>query len=333
MEYDTFRAVMAGSQANPFVPLPHRQNMRVSWRQSIRAGMGAGKLIEDSGIESDEVVPLTAGDIGAESKDLMSKLRAIIEALQPNYRAKMELRSGGFLILLANDETAEWIERVQGVDAIEVIAGGETVATLSVSESTSLKEATILIPGLTGEWRDQPVTLVGKLSGNPAFRVVREIKWRGKYQGLTEGGLGASFTGGNLGPVRTVLLHGPKNSGWQVVGNKLRVGKGPNYASSVHTRAYVPVHLGGDGGFFTFDVVMEAEDPHDSLGIYFINPDSGERRHVFAGSNIRASAGVEIALPMTWESADLVFEFESDENWNLSGPVLDNFMFSRGSRN
>ncbi|KAJ3065410.1 hypothetical protein HK102_007906 [Quaeritorhiza haematococci] len=39
-----------------FKPLPGGQNMGVSWRQSVRTGRNAGKLIEDVGVQSDQVL-------------------------------------------------------------------------------------------------------------------------------------------------------------------------------------------------------------------------------------------------------------------------------------
>ena len=30
------------------------------------------------------------------------------------------------------------------------------------------------------------------------------------------------------------------------------------------------------------------------------------------------------SLPADWERVDVVFEFESDENWNMSGPEIAN---------
>ena len=46
--------------------------------------------------------------------------------------------------------------------------------------------------------------------------------------------------------------------------------------------------------------------------------------HVFAGSSLSEQKGVSIPLPASWDRADVVFEFESDENWNMVGPVIEN---------
>ena len=69
---------------------------------------------------------------------------------------------------------------------------------------------------------------------------------------------------------------------------------------------------------------VKAEEENDSLRIYIANPDTFERMHVFAGSSLSEQKGVSIPLPASWDRADVVFEFESDENWNMVGPVIEN---------
>lgn len=325
MEYNTFRSILSGSDKNPFSLLPYQQNMRVSWRQSVRVAAGLGKLIEDTGVESDAVVPLAIEDINGESKALMKKLHEFIDQLLPDYQSSIKFRPSG-LVSMANAKPAQWIETVQGVDAIEVIAQGKKVAEFTIPDPQVTAPVDIVTPKLIGEWRDLPVTLLGKSKGLPKFRVVREIQWRGEYETIPEAGLKADFSQGQLGPVRTVVLHGGNDSGWQVVNERLRVGKGPKYEGSTHSRAFIPVKIESHTSSFTFDISMSAEDPFDSLRLYLMNPDTGEKVHLFAGSNIRPLTGVEVPMPTGWQRADIVFEFESDENWNMTGPELDNFL-------
>ena len=328
MEYNTFHALFADGGENPFLPLPHRQNMRVSWRQVIRSGKGSGKLIEDAGVESDFVVPLVPADIGAESKEMMRTLHRIIDKLSPQFQSSLGERRGG-LVLLKNGSTAKWIENVQGVDALELLIEGKTVASFNVPWSATPASVEVSVQGLSDEWADRPILILGKRNRDIVFRVVREVKWRGEYLPIPKEGVKLDFSDGVLPWVHPVLLHGPKDSGWQTVDGKLRVGKGPKYAGSIHTRAFLPIEMDGEGARLTFDLSLEAEDPYDSLRLYLVNPDSGERVPLFAGSHVPAAHGATITLPLGWRRAEVVFEFESDENWNLTGPVLDKFQLNR----
>ncbi len=133
-----------------------------------------------------------------------------------------------------------------------------------------------------------------------------------------------NFEEGKMGELKTVLLKGPEDSGWAVVNGKLRVGKGPEYQPRVYTRAFLPLALKGNGGFLKLDLSVKAEDLQDSFRLYLVNPDTGERKNIFAGSELPLQEEARVPLPKAWEKVDLVFEFESDENWNLEGPVLDN---------
>lgn len=323
MEQSTFRAILAESEDNPFKALPHGQRMRVSWRQVIRTGKNEGKVIEGEGVRSDIVVPLRRGDVGKEPKELMQQIRRVIEELGPRYRAGLGPKLGG-LVMLGNDDKAAWSESVWGVDTIELFAGGKRVGSVPIKASDEPVETKLLAEALKGAWRDEPVTLVGKRDGATVFRTVRELKWRGEYLPIPDEGIRSALESGKTDPFRTVLVHGAPSSGWQAVGGKLRVGAGPKYENNVHTRAFVPVRLDGKRAKFKFDLEVKAESPYDTLRIFVLNPDSGARLHAYAGSNFPAKKGVSFTLPAGWHRAEVVFEFESDENWVLEGPTIGN---------
>lgn len=327
MEHKTFRAIM-GQSDKTFEPLPFKQNMRVSWRQVIRSGKHDGKLLEDKGVESDIVVPLTKSDVGTASKTLMRTINEIITKLAPNYKSGLAVRKGGD-VLLKNGDAARWKEKVFGVDSIDVLVEGKKLSTIVVPFSESEKEVEFSLDSLSNQWTDRPITLVGKLNGKPTFRSVRELMWRGDYSEIPEKGLEVSLSDKSIEPFHTVLLRGSQGTGWQVSGELLRVGKGPKYDSNVLTRAFLPVKVDGKGGQLTLDIALQAESASDSLRFYFMNPDTGERYHIYAGSSISPQSGVNIPIPMEWNRADIVFEFESDENWNMIGPLIRNVKLSR----
>jgi C-terminal processing protease CtpA/Prc len=322
MEHSVFRQIMEGDN-NPFQELPYSQNMRVAWRQSVRAGKYAGQLIEDAGVKSDLIVPMKREDVGTESKELMKAIHKIIDGMQPKYTSGMEVRRGSS-VLLANGEEAKWNEVVYGVDSVELLVEDKTVSTISVDTNRGDKETTFSIPNLKKDWSDQPVTLVGKKDGKQVFRVVRELMWRGDYSEVPTEGLVINPEGGKAEGLHTITLKGKNKDGWQFVGSKLRVGSDNHYENNLLTRAFFPVQLKKQTGRLVMDISVKAEEENDTLRIYIVNPDTSERVHVFAGSSLSAQKAVSIPLPEDWERADFVFEFESDENWNMSGPVIEN---------
>lgn len=322
MEHDVFRQIMGGEN-NPFEVLPHSQNMRVAWRQTVRSGKFAGQLIEDTGVRSDLVVPVKRQDIGTESKELMKAIHKIIDTLQPKYKSGLEVRRGSS-VLLKNGEEAKWNEVVYGVDSVDIFVENKKVSTVELKSRGEVQETTLFVPDLKKEWSDQPVTLVGKKDGQQAFRVVRDLMWRGDYAEVPADGLSINPETDKSEPLHIVTLKGKSQDGWQFVGEKLRVGKGDHYENNLLTRAFLPLQLKKQTGRLVLDISLKAEEENDSLRIYLANPDTFERVHVFAGSSLSEQKGVSIPLPEDWDRADVVFEFESDENWNMLGPEIAN---------
>lgn len=328
MEHDVFRQIMEDVDNNPFKRLPYGQNMRVAWRQTVRSGKYAGQLIEDMGIRSDLVVPVQKSDIGSESQDLMKAIHKIIDTLQPKYTSGLAVRRGSS-VLLQNDEEARWKEVVYGVDEIELFVKNKKAHTIKLSGKDQVEEVVLSIPELKKDWSDQPITMVGKKNNEQVFRVVRELMWRGDYAELSEQGINISPEAKEDQPLHFVTLKGDSLNGWQFVNDKLRVGKQDHYENNILTRAFLPLDLKQQSGRLVLDISLKAEDENDSLRIYFNNPDTSERIHVFAGSSLSKQEGVRISLPENWDRADVVFEFESDENWNMSGPEISNLKIVR----
>ncbi len=325
MEYNVFRQIMEG-EANPFKALPYAQNMRVAWRQSIRSGKFEGGLIEDLGVRSDLVVPVKKEDVGNGSKELMKAIHQILDTLQPKYTSGLSVRRGS-AVLLKNGEEAQWKEVLYGVDSVDILVENQKVHTVELctrSRGLETEEVSLTIPNFKKEWSDQPVTLVGKKGKKQVFRVVRELMWRGEYAEVPTEGLVINPEVNQAEPLRTVTLKGKATDGWQFVENKLRVGKANHYENNLLTRAVLPITLKKQAARLVLDISLKAEDENDSLRIYYSNPETYERIHVFAGSYLSEQKGVSLPLPEDWEKVDIVFEFESDENWNMIGPEISN---------
>lgn len=324
MEYNTFAAIMRNAADNPFVALPFDQNFRVSWRQTIRAGQRSGQILENRGVESDRTIPMTRADVMiGESRDLMRAIHLAIQDMRPARDSGLTPLRGG-LVYIENDQSATWEESVFGIDRLEVLDDlGRELITYEIEVTDEPTTQILALNDLRGRWSDHKVTLLGRLGGEVVFRVVRNLHWRGNYVNIRQRGLQLDFDDG-LQDMRTVDLRGAEGSGWQVVSGQLRVGAGGKYDSGVLTRAFMPLNLSGRGASVTMDISLEAESLSDSLRIYATNPETRETLSIFAGSSIPATIGATFSLPTDWGKAELTFEFESDENWNLTGPIIDN---------
>jgi hypothetical protein len=302
--------------------------MRVSWRQIVRAGQSAGGLLENSGVKPDVVIPLRLVDVGTESRELMRQIHRHIDAMRPRHTSGLGLKQGG-IVTLPNAMAARWSEEVYGIDALEVRDGEQLLQRLSIPLQASPAALDIALDDVTGSWHDRRVALVGFAGGRQVLRAVRELRWRGAYTRIPSEGLSIDFEGADPTPLRLVHVKGPDETGWQIIDGRLRVGSGPTYPSSTLVRAFLPLQLDGAGGTVSFDLSVDAEELHDSLRIYAVDPDSGARLEYFAGSKVPEVHGVSLELPRGFRQVDLVFEFESDENWSLTGPSLDNLRVRR----
>lgn len=334
MQYGVFRKIMSANQGdNPFKILPHGMSLNISWRQTIRAGLNQGALIEDRGVISDVVVPLRRSDLGAESPQLMNEIRKHIEQMTPQFQSGILTDANG-RIFFPNDADAKWSEKVWGVDQIVVTKDGQALASFNVeavdhSNQANPIQVDLSLDNFKSQWNDVPMVLVGRLGGRDVFRVVRELSWRGTYTPIPSGGIKVNFANGDLGPVHVESLDGHPEKGWMVVDGTLRVGQGPNYGSRVLTRALMPLQLDGAGAQMQFDIALDAEEINDTLRLYLVDVDSGDRVDIFASSQIKPTKGVKFSLPKGLGRVDMVFEFESDENWNLEGPLLSNFIITK----
>lgn len=321
MDYDIFsRIFQAGSATNnPFVKLPGHQGMRVSWRQTLRVGKNQGQLIENAGVKSDIVVRYVTEDIvGGESRVLMREVHNAINKIIPRYKSNITLTSS---LMMKNGAAAKWTEKVKGVDTLEVLQNGKPVETLDVNAAG--QDITIDLPDAKGEWAEAPYHIVGKLKGVTQFRVVREIRWRGAaLNASTE--VRESFSSG-LKNWHTLQTNGAAGEGWQVKGNAIKVGKDKTYSPNVTTQLFALINTTGKKNIaLDLAMKMETEDDMDFVNIIVRDPVTGDEEYAASLSgtfNVAPETKLEIPTNGA-KHLEIVFEFMSDENWNMKGPEI-----------
>jgi hypothetical protein len=259
--------------------------------------------------------------VQGESRDLMRQIHVVLDEMAPSYVAGVSPLRGG-IVYTANGESGKWREMVWGVDRLDVFRGGKVVERIEIQRSPNPEETMIELSDLVHSWRDERVTLVGMREAKPVLRIVRDVRWRGEYSSIPAAGIDIDFANGESPLVRAMELSGPDGGGWQVVDGSLRIGAGPDYEPRVLSRAVTSLQLNERGAKVTLDIELAAEEQSDVLRIYADNPETKERHEVFSGSTLRRSRTAEFFLPTKWQRADLVFEFESDENWNMTGPLI-----------
>lgn len=321
MEYGAFRAVFGGDiSGNPFKELPGHQSMRVSWRQTLRVGKNAGKLIENAGITPDILIRNTTADIATgESRELMRSIHAEIKKMLPRYKSKTALASS---LRINNGDIATWSEDVKGIDSLEVSLDGKILKTIDVDVAGEKVE--IKLDDVKGTWENKKFDVVGKIQDKIAFRVVRELYWRGSDIKLTSSGIKENFRS-ELKFLKTFVAQGSTADAWQTANGTLRVGKGPNYSPNIVTEAFFPLDVSDvrEEIGLLIDFSLESEEGMDTMSILVRDPDTGRETYLYTLDGVLAlSSPVLLPIPHNGKRVEVVLEFESDENWNMKGPIV-----------
>lgn len=322
MEYDAFRSVFGGSnnRDNPFVTLPEFQSFRVSWRQTLRVGKNAGKLIENYGVKPDLVIPYTRADLaGGESREVMRGINRVIAKLLPRYKSSIALAS---TVRMQNNQSATWAEDVKGVDAVEVFLGGNLIETYAVDSAG--EQLQIRLDDVKGEWENKRFDVVGKIAGQTAFRAVRQVYWRGQDTKLTKAGIKEDLNS-KLKFTKVTTSVGNANDGWQLSQGAMRVGSGPNYKAGIVTEAFMPLNVEGitTSVILEIDFKLQSENGMDILNILARDPDTGRETYIYSlDGSLETPRAVPVEIPHTGKRVEIVLEFESDENWNMVGPEI-----------
>lgn len=321
MEYDSFRAVFGDELSNnPFKKLPANQSMRVSWRQSLRTGKNAGKLIENYGVESDLVIRESKDDVGEHnSRKLLATVTNLISEMSPNFKSSIKLASK---VRMENGSSALWEEDVKGIDTLDIVLDDKVLKTLEVSPEG--ERVAISLPDVTGNWNFKRFELIGRSKSETSFRVVRKIYWRGDDIQLTRKGIEEDLES-EPKYIRSFASEGSDSDVWQVADGKLRVGQGPNYSPSIVTEAFIPLDVSKVSGNVTLliDFKLQSEEGMDTFSILARDTDTGVETYLYTlDGTLDTRRAVPITIPNLGEKVEIVLEFESDENWNMTGPEI-----------
>jgi len=322
--HDVFVKVLEKHTGSPFRSLPQGQEMRVSWRQCIRVGRNKGQLIENRGVLSDKVFPRTLDDLTGGPRGIMNQVRDVIAQSAPNYQAAIDNVKRP-VVVLENGTPARWVESVRGIDRLDVRIKDKVVQSLAVPLTATNRDLTIDLAGYSSSWHLERVELIGYRGSQRSFRVVRPLRWVGQYQPLANGEqVTADPATGAQGLIRDEEHQNPQG-GWTMQGGLLRVGSSSKYPNNVRALAYLPLALHGVKTLKAkFALNLTSEYLSDFFRVYIVNVDSGLRYEVLnISGKVDHTFSDPLEIPVQGNGRfDLVFEFESDENWQMAGPIL-----------
>jgi C-terminal processing protease CtpA/Prc len=325
MQYSTFQKIfIAAERPSPFKDLPYGQDMTVAWRQAIRSGKSNGQILENIGVISDKIIRISSDEV-RNGKAVMASISEAIDAMAPRLQSSVETINGNVLYF-ENGKPAVWTEYVKNVDELEVLTtnGGKLITTVPAKAGGRSEEVRIQLDNVSGEWEDRYVHVIGKQNGRTVFRVLRELSWRGEYVSLNAGdSLVANFKGMKELPdfIKSTVVRGKPENGWTLYKNVLKIGSGEKYANNLHAKLIMPLDLtNANRALLLVRGGILAEELSDSLRIEIINTQNGDRK-VIASISMSQISDMQAMIP-TGSTYDVVIEFESDENWNMLGPII-----------
>lgn len=330
MEHKNFISAMEDKNETTLLEsLPFQQNMRVSWRQAIRAGKHEGELIENIGVISDYILPRTEEDLYHNDAFLLEKIAAILDLKRPNRKASIAAKESE--LLFENGRDAAWREYIKNTDTVEVFSNQKSIAKIGLDSEKIY--ADISVPGSSTAWRHARYEIIGYNEGRRAWRVWRNVRWVGAYENLKPGK-----------PLRTDFAQQPKflhvenpysseDSGWQIRDGVLAVGLGPNYANDLLTTAFVPINSTGLNQItISFDLKLQSEKGLDQFRVYARDAKTYEREDLLSLSGDKEGKQIlGLKKLIGREKLELVFEFQSDGNVVGAGPSIDNLEIKGGT--
>lgn len=326
MEHQAFVKLMANSSTG-LAAMPYGQNMRVSWRQAVRAGKHEGEVIENTGIISDVVIPRVEEDLYHNEAFLMEKIGAQLATQRSRYLSSVV--DGQNEILFDNGKDAKWTELTKNTEVIEVTTHNTVVARISIKDGRV--PTGIEIPGSAGFWTRGRFQLVGFTSGRRVWRVWRDVRWVGTYDALDpEKPLTTDFANGLPTFMKVENSYSPITSGWQIRDGALVVGQGNTYDNNVLTDAYIPLNSKGLQEIkVAFDLKLKVEEKYDYFRVYARVPGTDLREELLnLTGEVTERQTATIKKLAGQEKLEIVLEFQSDGNAVDSGVVIDNLEVS-----
>ncbi|MBC7420067.1 MAG: hypothetical protein H7328_05000 [Bdellovibrio sp.] len=309
---------------NPFVELPHGQDMRIAWRQAVRAGKSKGLLIENRGVEADVFETINLDDIIHYDQFLMNRLSQRLKSMGQKQKGFARIVSNERITWLTKQSYAIPVQLAQ-TSEIQIKADGKILGTQNVSsEGPELKPVFInLTPSMQTNLKNSGyLELVGLYRGNRVWRKTVDYRiFSNVYSTLP---LDLNFNAGAGTTPLYLLSSEAPSDGWLIFNKALVVGDGDFYPSDLKAEASLFVDLKNTPqARLSFDAKLSSEKDYDLFSVLIIDQNSQKTVVVGPLSGEFAFSSYEVDLSnFAGQKIEVRFVFESDNGFNLTGPEL-----------
>lgn len=315
-----------------FKPLPGGQDMRVSWRQTVRSGVNAGLLLEGRGVVADKTLPLTTADFYTNDGPQMHAITRYLSRETGHLKGSVAWRRdapGGRLDVRAG-EPLVFPAHVAATDTVTFgpIAGAP-VGRLRVDAPDEGADVDLVVPLLSADGDLGAFEFVGLRGTKRVWRTTSRYRRVPPNTVLGAGaGIALDFAVDGPTPLKTYTAGADAAQGWTVQAGSLKAGLGEAYADGMTAEASLFLDLTGRAGPLTlsFTAAVQSEEGYDFFSaavvagaesLQLLAPLSGKveaKRYTY---DLSAYAG---------RVAELRFTFQSDGSVNDRGVTLDDLV-------
>jgi hypothetical protein len=320
-----FLGMFPEGQSGVFAKLPGEQDMRVAWRQTVRSGKNAGRLIEDQGVSADKIAALSLSDFYSQDSQEIRTITSDLNKVSAAYASSARLDSEERVDLLAGQPLAFGADLAK-TTAIEFLAGGQSLGLQRV-DAAGATHVAMTVPGLQAGALGNigSVELLGYLQGTRVWR--KQVSYRvipGPLVLQASDDLKVDFAS-SAGPLALFTTGGPASDGWVVRDGKLRTGSGGNYKDNLGMEASLFVDLSAKtAAKLDFDAEVHSEKDYDFFSVVvFVDGKSTELLKPLSGDIAETHYSYDLAA-FAGKKVEIRFSFASDAGVNASGITVDN---------
>lgn len=303
----------------PFMKLPKHQDIIFAFRQAVRVGKNAGKLIENEGVVADRLSPMSHSDIFNKTNDQMLVLQNYLSSITDKYTSSIYFDSENRHDIVKGQLpkiNATWTDTT----TFEFKQFGKTIEKKEVDLNST---STVSLPVPSHEITEGTLELYGSRNELPVwrkiirYRVIPEFKPVIKDEDL-------------LQRLSIYSVISTKANGWQKNGDELIIGDGKLYQNLVESEASLFVTVPQTNPVLSFKASVDLEENFDYFKVYVI-PEGQEPILIksMTGHQAEETYAYDFSS-LAGMNAEIRFVFKSDEGTKDRGVTLKAIQLNEG---
>lgn len=306
-----------------FKSLPQSMDMRVAWRQTVRTGKNAGKLIEDAGITPERLAPASVEDLTTNASHQILSIGRALRMRDRNYQGSIRLASTKTLDILEGSPLITDAS-IQGTDRVAYYDGDQLIGVQRLNRAGNHQlQIPSFVSGRAGQMGRFKV--LGLSGSRRVWRQFIDYRSVPPFTSFSSGKFTANFNSTSEASGMTMYTSDGKK-GWNVSQGRLLVGDGKEYENDLVTRASVFLDLAGRPTLnLRYSAEVHTEEAYDFLDIVVIADGKAELVGQHLSGDI-PETGYAIDLGrFVGKKVEIQVSFIADGGVVASGPSVSSF--------